>query len=775
LGNRAQTIPVSLTVAAPGQVTVSPTSFEINYQAGDPNPNSPSFALSGPALPFTAAASSAGNWLAVNPTRGSVPATLSAQVSPQGLAAGSYTGLIQISPAGEAMQTITITLNVHAPQNLTLSPSSLSFAYQSGGVAPASQIITVACANSALSFRPTASSAGNWLSTSVPNAQGNNQIIVSVNPAGLAAGSYSGSVTIFGVGACNTTQTVPVTLAVSTASPLVTSNADSVTFSYQVGGAVPAAQTVPINCSGTVSAFTVSTIGGWLRASPASGLTPAILNISVDPSGLAAGSYTGSATITFSGACGGNQTVSASLVVSASQPLTIPTLTFSAGSLSFTANAGGAAPAAQTVSLTCSSGAAQFQVTPASNGGWLSIGSSIGTTPGTLTVLVNPSGLAAGSYAGSISATATACGVTPALPVTLTVNPAAGPIATPGVTVTPASLIFTYQTGGANPTDQTLVLSGGASLSFTATASGSGWISVTPAAGVAPGNVIVSVNPAGLLAGTYSGIILIATGTSAAGATQNVGVTLTVSAGAAAPIISAPTITSLVSGASFLPSPLAPGEIISLFGHGLGPSDSAPMRLTAGGLVDNTLAGTRVTIDGTPAPLLYTQAGLVNAVVPFSVAGKSTVQVQIEYQGVRSAPVSFLVADAAPAIFSIDGSGRGQGAILDQDTSVNSDLNPADRGSIMVLYASGAGLMVPASDDGAIAGDVLGKPVAAVSVLVDGQDTEILYAGAAPGLVAGVLQVNFRLPQQIRTGSAVGILLKVGRFTSQPGVTVAIR
>jgi uncharacterized protein (TIGR03437 family) len=236
-----------------------------------------------------------------------------------------------------------------------------------------------------------------------------------------------------------------------------------------------------------------------------------------------------------------------------------------------------------------------------------------------------------------------------------------------------------------------------------------------------------------------------------------------------------PTITSLVSGASFLPSPLAPGEIISLFGRGLGPSDSVPMRLTPGGLVDNSLSGTRVIIDGTPAPMLYTQAGLVSAIVPFSVAGKSTVQVQVEYQGVRSAPVSFLVAAAAPAIFSIDGSGRGQGAILDQDTSVNSDLNPADRGSVIVLYASGAGQMDPPSDDGAITGDVLATPLAAVSVLVDGQNTEILYAGAAPGLVAGVLQVNLRLPPQISTGSAVGILLKVGRFTSQPGVTVAIR
>jgi len=224
-----------------------------------------------------------------------------------------------------------------------------------------------------------------------------------------------------------------------------------------------------------------------------------------------------------------------------------------------------------------------------------------------------------------------------------------------------------------------------------------------------------------------------------------------------------------------LVTPLAPGGIISIFGRGLGPTDSAAFLLTAAGLVDKSLAGTRLIIDGTLAPMLSAQDGQVSAIVPYSVAGKSTVQVQLEYQGIRSAPASFVVAAAAPAIFTLDGSGHGQGAILDQDTSVNFDLNPADRGSIVVLYASGAGLMDPASEDGAITGTVLAHPLAQVSVLVDGQDTEITYAGAAPELVAGVLQVDFRLPQQVRTGAAVGILLKVGRFTSQPGVTLAIR
>jgi uncharacterized protein (TIGR03437 family) len=780
--NSSQIVPVTLVVAGVGTATVSPTSLQINYQVGDPNPSTQPFSLSGSSTTYTASASSTANWLAVNPTSGgSIPGTLNALVSPAGLAPGLYTGIITIFPAGAATRTITISLNVYAPQNLTLSPSALSFAYQTGGSTPtpASHIITVACAGSALSFRPAAGSVGNWLSSTVPSSLGNNQIIVSVNPAGLTPNTYMGTITIFGVGACNTTQTVPVTLVVSQAAQPLTSSANSLVFSYQAGGAFPLAQTVPVGCPGAVSVFTASSNSAWLHVSPSSGVTPASLSISADPTGLSAGSYTGSVVIYLSGSCGGNQIVTVTLVVGAvAQPVIVSGLTFSVASLSFSANAGATAPPQQTVSLSCASGATPFLATATSNGNWLFVSPSGGTTPGAITVSVNPGGLAAGSYTGSINATASSCSAASPLLVTLTVNAPAPPVTNPSLTITPGSLTFGYQTASPNPADQTLVLtvSGGANLAFSATASSAGWLSVSPPGGPAPASLIVSVNPAGLVAGTYSGVILIATGTGATGSSQNIAVALTVSAAAPPPITNAvPIITSLVNGASLLPSPLAPGEIITFFGRGLGPPDSAPFRLTTAGLVDNSLAGTRVIIDGAPAPMLYTQAGQVNAIIPYSVVGKSTVQLQLEYQGIRSAPASFVVADAAPAIFSIDGSGRGQGAILDQDTSVNSDLNPADRGSIVVLYASGAGQMVPAVADGAITGSDPAKPVALVSVLVDGQDTQILYAGAAPGLVAGVLQVNLRLPSQVRTGSAIGILLKVGRFTSQPGVTLAIR
>jgi uncharacterized protein (TIGR03437 family) len=260
------------------------------------------------------------------------------------------------------------------------------------------------------------------------------------------------------------------------------------------------------------------------------------------------------------------------------------------------------------------------------------------------------------------------------------------------------------------------------------------------------------------------------------GGSQSVGVTLTVTGGGPPEVISpAPRMTKILNAASLLSSPLAPGEIISIFGSELGPPDGEQLRITPLNVVDTALAGVRVIINGRAAPVLYAQAGQVNTIVPYSAASPSTITVQLEYQGVRTPTAAFSVADAAPAVFTIDGSGRGQGAILNEDTSVNSGLNPADRGTIAVLYATGAGAMTPDSEDGSITGTLLPRPLLPVSVLVDGQNAAILYAGAAPGLVAGALQVNFRIPAQVPMGKTVGILLKVGRFTSQSGVTIAIR
>jgi uncharacterized protein (TIGR03437 family) len=129
---------------------------------------------------------------------------------------------------------------------------------------------------------------------------------------------------------------------------------------------------------------------------------------------------------------------------------------------------------------------------------------------------------------------------------------------------------------------------------------------------------------------------------------------------------------------------------------------------------------------------------------------------------------------AAPALFSANSSGKGNGAILNQDTSVNSPSNPAAKGSIVVLYGTGEGQTNPRGVDGRIASSVFPKPLGSVSVTIGGIAAQVLYAGAAPGLVAGVFQINATLPPGVPSG-AVSVVVTVGTASSQPGLTLSVQ
>jgi uncharacterized protein (TIGR03437 family) len=214
--------------------------------------------------------------------------------------------------------------------------------------------------------------------------------------------------------------------------------------------------------------------------------------------------------------------------------------------------------------------------------------------------------------------------------------------------------------------------------------------------------------------------------------------------------------------------------MVTIFGSAMASDTPAALTLNAAGLVDNELSGTRVLFDGQAAPLIYVSANQVSAVVPYALAGKPTTQLQIEYNGNQSTPAVLQVAGAAPGLFTADSSGKGQGAILNQDTSLNSPKTPATRGSIVVLYATGEGQTTPPGVDGKIAQSTLPKPNLSVSARIGGIDAEVLYAGAAPGLAAGVLQANLRIPMDVAVGDAVPIVLVVGGIASQPGVTLAV-
>ena len=236
-----------------------------------------------------------------------------------------------------------------------------------------------------------------------------------------------------------------------------------------------------------------------------------------------------------------------------------------------------------------------------------------------------------------------------------------------------------------------------------------------------------------------------------------------------------PAIGAVVNAASYFPDAVSPGELVALFGSNLGPANPVGPQLDPSGLVATSLADTRVLFDGVPGPVESSSANQVNAIVPFGLSSQTT-KVQVEYQGRLSDPFSVTVAPSSSGIFAADGTGGGQGLILNQDGTANSADNPASAGSVIVLYATGAGQISPAGQDGAVVtADRLPQPVLPVSATVGGQAAKVLYAGGAFGMVEGVIQVNLQVPAGAVAGPSVPVVLRIGERTSQPGLTLALR
>ncbi len=228
----------------------------------------------------------------------------------------------------------------------------------------------------------------------------------------------------------------------------------------------------------------------------------------------------------------------------------------------------------------------------------------------------------------------------------------------------------------------------------------------------------------------------------------------------------------VMSGGSLTSGPVAPGEIVTLIGAGIGPAVAAQ---PASSPTSVLLGGTSVLFDGTPSPLLYAGPNQINAIIPYGVSGQDVTQMLVMSAGQVIAGFPLPVAPSAPAIFTVDASGVGPGAILNQDSTVNSPSNPANRGSAVSLFATGAGQTDPPGVDGQVTGAVLSHPSLPVSVQIGDLNAAVLYAGAAPGLVAGVLQVNCTIPGDVQPGDSIPVTLTVGTATSPAGVTLAIR
>jgi len=224
--------------------------------------------------------------------------------------------------------------------------------------------------------------------------------------------------------------------------------------------------------------------------------------------------------------------------------------------------------------------------------------------------------------------------------------------------------------------------------------------------------------------------------------------------------------------ASLREGPVAPGQILSIFGAGIGPEIRAAGVSGEPGFLPTLLSQTQVLFDGRAAPLIDLQQNRINVQVPYETAGLTTTRVAIYHAGELKAETELRLTPLAPGVFAIaDGTGPAQ--ITNEDGSRNSADNPANPGSVVTLFATGEGPTNPPGITGKRSVEPYPQPQAEVLVRIGARPAEILFAAAAPGQV-GTLQINVVIPMIVAEG-AVPLTLTVGSAASQDGLTVFVK
>jgi uncharacterized protein (TIGR03437 family) len=237
-----------------------------------------------------------------------------------------------------------------------------------------------------------------------------------------------------------------------------------------------------------------------------------------------------------------------------------------------------------------------------------------------------------------------------------------------------------------------------------------------------------------------------------------------------------PNIKGVLNIASLAAGPVAPGEIVSIGGTGLGPA--SPISQTPAQEVPTASGGVSALFNGIPAPLLFVSASQINAVVPYEIAGAADLSVTVTFQGQASDAYPLALADANPALLTLDGSGSGPAAILNQDNSTNTRNNAAAKGSQIVIYLTGEGQTDPPGVTGKITSSSTSpwppRPVLPVAAFINGVPAPTVFYGEAPGLISGIMQLDVRIPGTVPSGD-LPISVSVGDKVSQTGVTVSVQ
>jgi uncharacterized protein (TIGR03437 family) len=566
----------------------------------------------------------------------------------------------------------------------------------------------------------------------------------------------------------------------------ITATPVSLSFTGQVGGALPGPQTLSVKSSSGTPQFSVDPIANpWLTVSPQSGTLPATLTVRVNPISLTANTYTSSITVEVVGVASPT-TIPVTLVVSP-QP---STLSLSATALTFTA-VPSTPPAAQTVTLSTDLLPISFTVT--SGAAWLTATTLKGNgapdvvNPGEeypIAISINPTALLAlapqtAPYVAKITIVASGPPVTVKsqnITVSLTVNSMI-PTLTSVWPATPLPV---------NAGAQTITLYGTNFYSATVAMVKGMTTPLTTVIDKTSSTYLFATIPAALLTAPTT-LQLYVSNPAPGGNSALLNVV----------VANAPAIAAITNGASYATGPVvapdiatvSPGDLVTIFGTNIGPTLPATITIT-GGVVDTGLSNVSVTVDGKNAPMLYAGQNQVTIQVPYEVGLGAGKHVTLTNGSFGSANVTVTVAATAPGLFTADGSGSGQVAALNYNSTtkqytLNSSTSLAAVGDTVILYLTGEGvydsapLLGGASDTGFIVPDnppSLPAMATLPTVNIGGVDASagVAYAGPVPGSIMGLLQINVTVPTGSSTGVAVPVVVTIGGVKTQAGTTIAV-
>jgi uncharacterized protein (TIGR03437 family) len=202
---------------------------------------------------------------------------------------------------------------------------------------------------------------------------------------------------------------------------------------------------------------------------------------------------------------------------------------------------------------------------------------------------------------------------------------------------------------------------------------------------------------------------------------------------------------------------MAPGEIVTFFGAGIGPNVGAVASPDSMAGYPTSLAGVQVLFDGIPGPVFYAQSDQVNAQAPFELSGQSTTNVTLTYNGSTFGPIQMGLRFADPGLFRAQPGVSAQALALNQDGTWNSSSNPALRGSVVTLFGNGFGPTVPACATGAASGSSSSTQTTLIPnlnpVILGGGPVQ--SAGGVAGLACGVIEIQMQIPTTAQIGPLI--------------------